>query len=207
MLISNAKLIGAPVLSLQAGGAIARLEEAIIDPNDLKIIGFKLSGPMVHHKAENILDVQSIREYSNYGVVIDSIDELVAEDDVIRIKKVLDLKFQFIGLRAETKKGSKLGKVSGFTCTDNDFMIQQIIVQRPTIKSFLDPELTIPRKEVHEINDHKIIFKDEEKTIKEKAEHEDFVPNFVNPFRKTNTEPDYATVESDDSETNSLTKS
>lgn len=196
MLVSNAKLIGCPVLSLQAGGAIAYLDEPIIDPDNLKIVGFKLSGPMVRKSAENILDVKSIREYSSYGVVVDSIDEFVASDDVMKIQKVLDLNFNFIGLKAETKKGSKLGRVSGFTCTDNDFMIQQIIVQRPTLKAFLDPELTIPRKEVHEINDHKIIFKDEEKIIKEKAEHEDFVPNFVNPFRKPNNEPDYAPVES-----------
>lgn len=197
MLVSNAKLIGCPVLSLQAGGAIAYLDEPIIDPDNLKIIGFRLSGPMVRKSAENILDVKSIREYSSYGVVVDSIEEFVAADDVMKIQKVLDLNFNFIGLKAETKKGSKLGRVSGFTCTDNDFMIQQIIVQRPTFKAFLDPELTIPRKEVHEINDHKIIFKDEEKIIKEKAEHEDFVPNFVNPFRKPNNEPDYAPAESD----------
>ena len=30
----------------------------------------------------------------------------------------------------------------------------------------------------------KVIVKDEEKTIKKKAETEDFVPNFVNPFRE-----------------------
>ena len=46
-----------------------------------------------------------------------------------------------------------------------------------------DPELTIPRTEIVEITDYKIIVKDEEKTIKDRAENEDFIPNFVNPFR------------------------
>ena len=191
MLINGSKLLNVPILSLQAEGAIAWTDAPIIDPDSLKIIGFKLSGPLVARASENILDTKSIREYSHLGMVVDSADDFIARDDVVKISKVLDLNFELIGLKVETKKGSKLGKVSGFTCTDNDFMIQQIIVKRPAVKSFLDPELTIPRSEIVEINDYKIIVKDEEKTIKIKAEKEEFVPNFVNPFRK-NSEPDYA---------------
>ena len=94
------------------------------------------------------------------------------------------LNFNLIGLKVETKKGSKLGKVSDYTVTDDNFSVQQIIVKRPLIKSFVDPELTIPRKEIVEITDYKIIVKDEEKVIRARAEKEDFIPNFVNPFRK-----------------------
>ena len=89
----------------------------------------------------------------------------------------------------QTKKGSKLGKVSDFIVTDDNFTVQQIVVKRPALKSLIDPELTISRREIVEITDYKIIVKDEEKTIKEKAETEDFIPNFVNPFRKTEQAP------------------
>ena len=85
----------------------------------------------------------------------------------------------------------------GFTCTDNDFVVQQIIVQRPTLKSFLDPELIIPRSEIVEINDYKIIVKDEEKKIRQKVETTDFIPNYVNPFRGRTVEPDYAPVQTE----------
>ena len=78
----------------------------------------------------------------------------------------------------------------GFSVTSEDFTVQQLVVKRPVIKSLLDPELIIPRKEIVEITDYKIIVKDEEKTIKAKAEKEEFVPNFVNPFRKS--ERDFA---------------
>ena len=49
----------------------------------------------------------------------------------------------------------------------------------------MDPELVIPRAEIAEVTDDKVIVKNEAKTIKERALKEDFVPNFVNPFRKT----------------------
>ena len=185
----SSRLIGAPVLSVQAGGPIGRIIGIIVDPNDLKIIAFRLDGPLIN-KQQDLLDVRSVREYSNYGFVIDDIDELVSPDDVIKISEILKLNFDLVGLRAETKKGSKLGKVIGFTVTSEDFIVQQIIIKRPMIKSLNDPELTISRSEIVEITDYKIIVKDEEKVLKQKAEKEDFVPNFVNPFRSH--EPGFA---------------
>lgn len=193
MLVYASRLIGTPVLSVQAGGRIAVIAEPIVDPDNLKIIAFKLAGPLIAKSSANILDVRSIREYSNYGIVIDDIDELLEKDDVVKISDVLRLNFALNGLKVETKKGSKLGKIEDYTLTSEDFVVQQLIVKRPIIKSFIDPELTIPRKEIIEITDYKIIVKDEEKTIKIKAEKEEFVPNFVNPFRKS--EQDFAPAE------------
>jgi len=185
MLVSANRLIGTPILSMQATAQIATVESAIVDPNSFKIIAFKLGGGVVGKNTANILDVKSVREYSRYGMVIDSIDELVEPGDVIRVSEVLKLNFNLIGLKVETKKGTKLGKVSDYTVTDDNFSVQQIIVKRPLIKSFVDPELTIPRKEIVEITDYKIVVKDEEKVIRARAEKEDFIPNFVNPFRKS----------------------
>ena len=185
MLIAASRLIGTPVLSMQATAQIAAVDSVIVDPNSLKIIAFALGGGVVGKSPAYILDSKSIREYSRYGIVIDTIEELVEPSDVIKISEVLKLNFNLVGLKVETKKGSQLGKVSDFTVTDDNFTVQQIIVKRPLIKSLVDPELTIPRKEIIEINDYKVIIKDEEKVIKEKAEKEDFIPNFVNPFRKS----------------------
>ena len=188
MLVYNSKLIGTPVLSMQASGPIGRIAGEIVDPDTLKIIAFYIDNSFVS-KSANILDVSSIREYSSFGMVIDDIDELVEKSDIIKISKIIDLNFNLVGLKVETKKGSKLGKVSDFTVTSDDFTVQQIIVKRPAIKSLIDPELIIPRKEIVEITDYKIIVKDEEKVIKERAMKEDFIPNFVNPFRKSEQVP------------------
>ena len=190
MLIYASRLLDAPILSVQAGGAIGYVSELIVDPDNLKIIAFYVDGPLLKKSNTNILDISSVREYSNYGLVIDSIEELVEKNDVIKIKKIIDLNFSLVNLKVETKKGSHLGKVSDYTITSEDFIVQQIIVKRPIMKSLIDPKLTISRKEIVEITDYKIIIKDEEKTIKEKSTKEEFIPNFVNPFRKS--EQDFA---------------
>ena len=189
MLVMNSRIIGAPILSVQAGGPIATIKSAIIDPNDLKIPGFHLEGPLVNRAKARILDVRSIREYSQLGMVIDNIEELVAPDDVIKIQNVLELNFDLINLKVRTKKGTKLGHIIDYTLTSEDFIVQQIIVRRPLVKSLVDPELTISRKEIVEITDYEVIIKDEEKILKARAEKEDFIPNFVNPFREQGFAP------------------
>lgn len=188
MLIYNSRLLGMPILSVQDSGKIGTIANTIIDPDSLKIIALRIHGA-TNSEGGNILDIQSIREYSNLGLVIDSTDELVKDDDIVKISRVLELNFSLIGLKVESKKGSKLGKVLDFTVSEDNFSVAQIIVKRPTIKSFLDSELTIPRAEIVEVTDYKIIVRDEEKVIKERALKEDFVPNFVNPFRKTEQAP------------------
>ena len=203
MLIQNSSLLNSPVLSVQDSGPIGSIASTIIDPDTLKIIAFRVYGA-THSEGGNLLDARSIREYSKFGLVIDSADELITGGDVVKIEKVLSLNFSLIGLKVETKKGSKLGKITDFTVTEDNFSVQLIIVKRPTIKSFLDPELIIPRAEITEVTDYKVIVRDEEKTIKERAMKEDFVPNFVNPFRKT--EPAHSSADIEDDSTTSRTK-
>lgn len=183
MLIDDNNLLDFPVLSLHVGGMIAKTTRLIIDPNDLKVVAFELTGPEVGGENGTILQVKDVREFSGMGMVVDSIDEFVNPGDVIRLDKILELNFELIGKKVESKKGSKIGKVSGFVVNTDDFAVQQFIVQRPFVKAFLDPELLIGRSEIVKVTDEKVIVKDEEDKIKKRAMKEDFVPNFVNPFR------------------------
>ena len=190
MLFHGSRLIGCPVLSLHVGGRIASVSELIIDPDNLKIIACRVEGPLVGREVGEILLMESVREFSRLGMIVDSADEFVEPDEVIRVKKILELNFHLPGLKVEAKNGAKLGKVSDFTLEPSSWQVQQLIVQRPLVKAFLDPELTIPRSRIEEINDYKIIIKDEtdKPKAKARASKTDFVPGFVNPFR----EPDFA---------------
>ena len=183
MLVSATRLVGMPVLSVRAGGAVSRISEIIVDPFLLKIMAFRLQGGVVAKGSADYMMSSSIREYSSYGIVIDDVEELVVSSDVVHLVDILEYNFSLIGMKVESRKGSKLGKIIDFTVDSDNFEVQQLIVKRPIIKSLMDPELTIARKEIVEVTNDKIIIKDEEKKLKEKATKEDFVPNFVNPFR------------------------
>ncbi|MBQ6355192.1 hypothetical protein IJJ18_02110 [Candidatus Saccharibacteria bacterium] len=183
MLVTSSRLTNCPVMSLHVGDEIARVVSPIIDPNDLKIVAFELNGPLVGRDAGTILETRDVREFSDIGMIVDSIDVFVNPGDVIRLDEVRKINFSLVGKKVVTKKGTKLGKVIDYTVNSDDFMIQQMTVQRPILKAFVDPELLIGRSEVVSVDDDKVIVRDEEAKIKEHAA-EDFTPSFVNPFRK-----------------------
>lgn len=191
MLINGSALVNCPVLSLHVGGEIARVVEPIVDPDTLKIIGFKLEGELIRDEVGDILPIKSLREFSRMGMIVDSLDEFVKADDVIRIHEVLELNFALPGLKVVTKQKTKLGKVTDYAVEVGGWTVQQIIVQRPVMKALFDPELIISRKQIIEVDDYQVIVKDEHERTKSKLmkdEPTEFIPNFVNPFR----EPDFA---------------
>jgi sporulation protein YlmC with PRC-barrel domain len=177
-------------MSLQIGGEIGRTLAPVIDPVNLKIVAYSVGGPLIGGGDPDILRTEDVREFGPKGMIIDSAEELVERDDVIKVKEIMGLNFRLVGLKVETKKGVKLGKVENYTVDPDSFMIMQLIVRRPVMKALLDPELTISREEIVEVNDYKIIVKDEEATVKKEVRAKDFVPSFVNPFR----EPSFAPI-------------
>jgi len=191
MLINGSRLIGCPILSLHVGGVIAHVSDIIIDPNDLKIIGFRVSGPLIRGDVGDVLPINSVREFSRAGMIIDSIDELVDGEEVIRIRDILNLNFSLPGLKVVSVSKSKLGKVSDYIVNSDSWDIHQLIVQRPIMKALLDPELIIPRSEIVEVNDYQVVVKDEHSKLQQpttSAHPANLASDFINPFRK----PDFA---------------
>lgn len=191
MLLVGSKMIGSPVLSLHVGGMIASTKEAVIDPEDLRVIAYTLDGPLIKNDPEvgNMLDTEDVREVSGSGLIVDSADRFTTREDVIHFDEVMNLGFNLVGLKVVTQDGKKLGKIVDYTLDSSTFMIYQLIVQRPFMSSLLDPELTINRSQIIEIDDYKVTIKHDKAEVKvskkEKAkEPEEFVPNFTNPFRK-----------------------
>ncbi|MBR3377956.1 PRC-barrel domain-containing protein [Candidatus Saccharibacteria bacterium] len=191
MLLVGSKMLGMPVVSLHVGGIIANTKEAVIDPEDLRIIAYTLDGPLVKKDPEvgDILSSDDVREVSDAGFIVDSTDRFVERGDVVHFDEVMDLRFNLVGLKVVTQDGKKIGKVSDYTLDSSTFMIYQLIVQRPFMSSLIDPELTINRSQIVEIDDFKVTIKHDKAQIKvpkekKKKEEEEFVPNFTNPFRK-----------------------
>ena len=184
MLLLGSKLLNYPVMSLQIGGEIGRTSSPIIDPIKLKIIAYNLSGPLVDTQDENTLMTEDVRELSQVGLIIDSNDNLVDPNDVIRVAEIIKLDFHLIGHKVVTKKKQNIGKVVDYTIDSNTFSIYQLIVKRPFLQGLNDPELTVNRSQIIEIDDEKVIIKHDTETVKIEPVQSDFQPSYINPFRK-----------------------
>ena len=181
MLIEGSKLLKYPILSLHTASRIAEVKGLVVDPNFLKVVAFEISA--ASSRQSLFLEASSVREFSKMGMIVDSDEEFVEKDDVIKLKETIDLGFSLDNMKVISKKKAMLGRIEDFIINTEDFQIMQLVVKRPIYKALIDPELVIGRSDIHEINDSEIIVKSEEGTIMKKSGTLDFVPNFVNPFK------------------------
>lgn len=183
MLLAGSRLINAPILGLQTGSELARTERAIINPRTLEIVAYEVNGPLLSVNP-SLIRIADVREFSDIGLIIDSSDEFVAVDDIIKLHEIYELQFNLTGMAVLDKKRKKLGKVDSYTLETTSFTIQQISVKRPLWKSFAETELLIHRTQIIEITDDAIV-----------VEHDGVIHEpvmsavksvYSNPFRKNN---------------------
>jgi sporulation protein YlmC with PRC-barrel domain len=155
MLQLSNSLLNQPVLSLRTGTTVAVAVAPIINPDNLKIEGFYCQDS--HDKYQLILLCQDIREILDRGFVIDDHDVLAEADELVRLKKVLDLDYQLIGKHVITVSKERVGKVSDYAVEVNSMMIQKIYVAQSIMKSLTGGSLSIDRSQINEITPKRVI--------------------------------------------------
>lgn len=185
MLIPGDRLLNASVLGLQTGSELARTERAVIDPATLKIHAYELSGALLDANP-SLLRIVDVREISDIGLIVDSSDEFVGPEDVIKLGAIYSLHFELMGMPVIDVKGSKLGKINGYTVNTADFLVHQLSIKRPLFKSLNDTELLVHRSQITEINNDAIIVKSDAETPEPLMES--VRTSYVNPFRTKATD-------------------
>jgi len=187
MLITIKNMLGQPVMSLQTGQPIARLGMPIINPHNLKIVAFYVSGPMVEFNPA-VLFSEDIREFGELGAIVDSADNILSPEGMVRLGEVISYDFVLDGIHVVDEQHHRLGRVENYTLNPDDFMIQQLYLKPTLMKSLSVAHLTVSRDQIVAIDNDKITVKTP--TVREKAvkkikttETPNAVP-FENPFRK-----------------------
>lgn len=179
MLLFGSRLKNTPVMSLQTGQELARTSRPIINPRTLTIVAYELEGAMLSPK-HSLLRIADIREMSDLGMIIDSSDEIIDVNDVIKIKEIYDLGFNLIDMPVHDLAGKRVGKVADYSLEVGNFVIQQLAVKRPILRSLSDSELLIHRTQIKQITDDRIIIESGEAKLEPARES---TRGYVNPFR------------------------
>ena len=159
MLKLSASLKNLNVISLRVGGTVAVALEPIVNPHNLKIVGWWCRAPS--NQKPLVLLQDDVRETQSKGIAIDDIDELSEPDELVRLKEVLEVSFELPGKPVKTKQ-KKLGKVSDYSYNDG-FFIQKLYVERPLTKVFSSEDtLIIDRTQILEVTDSYILVKEAE---------------------------------------------
>ena len=155
MLQLSESLFRKSVLSLRTGTPVAIITGLIINPNNLKIEGFYCEDSL--DKKELILLSQDIRDILPNGYVVNDHDVLAEPEDLVRLKDILELRFELIGKQVVTVNKEKVGKVSDFATDMDSMFVQKIYVAQSILKSFAGGSLSIDRSQIQEITPSRII--------------------------------------------------
>lgn len=183
MLILGSRYIGKPIMSLQTGGRLGVAERALIDPTNLTVAAYEVVGPLVTDHP-TYLRVAEIREIASIGMIIDSNDDLIGLDDVIRIKQLHEIDFGLINMPVIDESKRRLGKVSDYTLESNSFVIEQLHVRRGVIRGITETSLLIHRAQVVKVTDNEIIVKSTAKKVSTEPIKVARRHDYVNPFRQ-----------------------
>ncbi len=173
-------------MGLQTGTKLAQAATPLIDPANLKIVAYAVEGPLLTEQP-SFIRIADVRELSDIGMIIDSNDEFIALEDVIKIRELYELGFTLVGMNVVDETNHKLGKVDDYSLDSNSFVIQQLNVQRGILKSLTDTSLLIHRSQIVEINDSHIVVRTTAKKVA--AVEENVRRSFINPFRPTSAQP------------------
>ena len=158
MLKLRDSLLGKPILSLRTGRTVAMTTRAIINPNNLKIEGFYCTDSL--NKKELILLYQDIRDIVAQGFIVDDHSVLTEPDELIRLKKIIDLHFDLMGMQVVTISKHHLGKINDFSTEVETMYVQKIYVTQGIMKSLTGGNLGIDRTQINEITSSKVIVLD-----------------------------------------------
>lgn len=146
------------VMSLRLGSPIAIAIEPIINPHNLKILGWWCKTP--GGTKQQVLLAEDVREILPQGLAVNDADAISHSNDLVRHNEILTIHFQLLNKAVKTKR-QKLGKVADFAYDNEAMLIQKLYVTRPLTKLFASEDtLIIDRNQIIEVSDHYILVRD-----------------------------------------------
>lgn len=165
MLKLSTSLYKQPVISLRTGRPVAVTQEPIINPHNLKILGWwcRIAG----NNAQYVLLSEDAREVAIDGITVNDENDLSTADDLVRHHEILNIHFELLGKHVKTKR-QRLGKVSDYSFDDQGMIIKNLYVARPITKVLAsDDTLIIDRTQIIEVTDKHILVRDSDVKVTE----------------------------------------
>ncbi len=167
VLVISEAIANKRIMSIHAGGAIASVDMAIIDPSNLKISAFSVYAKGLQYFS--VIHSSDIREWSSLGVVINSEDDIMEVDENMpKLKQLIESKFELDGINVRTTSGKRLGKVRSYIFETDGFFVVKLYIEKTGLLSLLNQTLIVERDAVVNVTNKFIVISDEASKIRSK---------------------------------------
>ena len=150
-------ILNRPIMSLRTGTQIGTTLSPIINPNNLKIEGFYCQDTQ---RKRLVLLEQDIRDVLPQGLVVNDTDALTDPGELIRLKDIMDLRFELIGKHVVTVNKEKVAKVNDYATEIQSMMIKKLYVSQSLFKNFATGSLGVDPTQIVEITRDKVIIQE-----------------------------------------------
>lgn len=151
-------LKGQPVISLQTGEPVARLNAPLLDVTNFEIQAYICQH--MHGGRKVLLMIADIRQFAPDCVIIDDEDQLTDPEDVVRLANSLRHSYTPLGKPVYSELGSKLGSVEDYTINLQTSRIQRLHVRQAIWKSWSGAGLDIDRTQIVDVTPDHITVRD-----------------------------------------------
>jgi sporulation protein YlmC with PRC-barrel domain len=147
-----------PVISLQTGEAVALTESPIIDIDGLEIMAYRCES--TRSRGHVLLLARDIRQLAADCVIIDSDDELVEPEDIVRLQDIIHTSYNPIDKTVVSDTGRKLGHVEDYTINLDTNQVQKLHIRPSLFRAWLGSLLIIDRSQIIDITPKVITVRD-----------------------------------------------
>ena len=149
---------GTNVMSLRTGGPIATVESPIINPNNLYIEAWHVIDS--RSKQPLILLSNDVRDILPQGFAVNDYEVLSEASELVRLKDLLDLRFNLVGLKVTSESGKNYGKINDYAFETANMFIQKIYASQSLVKSFAVGNLSIDSSQIVEDTNKMVVIED-----------------------------------------------
>jgi sporulation protein YlmC with PRC-barrel domain len=101
-----------------------------------------------------------IRDILPQGFAVNDHEVLTEAKELIRLKEVLELRFELLGLKVTSESGKNYGKINDFAYETNNLFVQKLYVSQSIVKNFSGGTLSVDRSQIIEVTNRRIIIED-----------------------------------------------
>lgn len=164
MLFLSQLLYNRDVLSLRNGQIVGTATAPIINPNNLKIEGWYVTDRFSGE--DLILPSGEVRELSQLGLAVNDHNAMTKEEDLVRMQKVLKIRFQLLKKKVVTDSKQVVGIVSDFSFDKDSMNIQKLYATPRGLKGFTNSDRVVGRNQIIAISDKQITVRDTTEKLK-----------------------------------------
>jgi uncharacterized protein YrrD len=156
MLLTLSAMKHVPLIGIQTGRRLAVIGDPIINPNNLQVVAWYATGNSIGFSPAVIFS-EDIHELGHLGAIIDSSENILPLDGLVRLQQILDYGFALHALPVFNDTGQKLGVVESFNFDSDNFLIRQIIVKPNFGLRLTASGLIVAREQIIELDNKRLV--------------------------------------------------